>query len=100
MDKAKAFHLKARQKEVAQQQQKEVSSNYGGARRSGTNEQWVMNVEESERSRWLDTIRCDQKRIRQCVSQMKQHQFSDNYLPPIVKESGGQNDGKKGGNKK
>jgi len=105
VDKAKAFHLKAKQKEVAQQQQRNVSgsgnatTSYGGHRMSNTNEQWVCNLEESERSRWIDTIRCDQKRIRQSVQEMKQHRFSKNYLPTTSKEENGDST-KKGGNKK
>jgi len=105
VDKAKAFHFKAKQKEVAQQQKSNVNgsgntnTSYGGLRMSNTNEQWVCNLEESERSRWIDTIRCDQKRIRQNVLEMKQHRFSKNYLPTTRNEET-EDPNKKGGKKK
>merc|ERR1712013_171909 len=91
VDKAKAFHLRQRQKEheMATQQQQHsqnavannssASSGYAANRSS---EQWLMNVEESERERWAMTIRCDSKRMKQCLSEMKNHRFSDVYLPP------------------
>eukprot|EP01084_Bolivina_argentea_P098212 176514_1 len=87
VDKAKAYHVQEMQKQHASQQQRSSSSATGASssfanRRNNSNEQWVMNVEESERNRWLDTIRCDQKRMKQCLSDMKHHEFSNSYLPP------------------
>eukprot|EP01084_Bolivina_argentea_P140683 247270_1 len=59
------------------------------------NEQWVMNVEESERNRWVDTIKCDQKRMKQCLNQMKGYKFSESYLIPSHENQKNKNDDKK-----
>jgi len=94
VEKGKSFHLQQMQKQHASQRQKtktnsssSSSSSFTTNRRNNSNEQWVMNVEESERNRWLETIRCDQKRTKQCLSEMKNHEFSDSYLPPTNAES-------------
>merc|ERR1711971_107032 len=97
VDAAKAFHFRQRQKQhqmAAQQQQQQspdaVATSSGSASGYAANrssEQWLMNVEESQRSRWFDTIRCDQKRMKQCLSEMKNHRFSDVYLPPKQKDN-------------
>ena len=60
--------------------------------RSNLNEQWVMNLEEQERDRWLETIRCDSKRMKQCLTDMKNHKFSDAYLPPSSQDDKKEND--------
>jgi len=102
VDKAKKYHLQQMQKQHASDNiqsgggatatnnnsasDNSASSAFSINRRNNSNEQWVMNVDQAQRNRWLQTIRCDKKRMKQCLADMKYHKFSDSYLPPTNNE--------------
>ena len=81
VDAGKIYYLN-KQKQKYNNNNNNNNNNINIKNISKKEKEWISHINENDREYWLNTIRCDSKRINNEINKMNKHQFSEAYLPP------------------